>query len=44
VSLEWHIMFLTKQRCKTLKRGHGISGKGPEATGSLSFLISIPEL
>jgi len=31
--------FLTKQLCKALKSGHGISGKeGPEATASLSFL------
>ena len=39
------ITFSTKQRCKALKRGHGISGKeGPEATASLPFLLSIPEL
>jgi len=36
VALEWHITFSTKQWCKALKRGHGISEKeGPEATASL---------
>jgi len=38
VALEWYITFLTKQWCKALKGGHGISEKeGPEATASLSF-------
>jgi len=33
VDLEWYINFLTKQWCKALRRGHGISGKeGPEVT------------
>jgi len=44
VSLEWYITFLTKQWCKALKRGHGSKNEGPEATASLTFLISIPEL
>ena len=46
VALEWYITFLTKQWCKKHSRGgHGISGKEwLEATASLSFLISIPEL
>jgi len=44
-ALEWYLTFLTKQWCKALKRGHGISEKeGPEVTASLFFLISIPEL
>jgi len=35
VALEWYITFLTKQWCKALKGGHGISEKeGPEATAS----------
>ena len=38
VALEWYITFLTKQWCKALKEGHGISEReGPEATVSLSF-------
>jgi len=38
VALEWYITFLTKQWCKALKGGHGVSKKeGPEATASLSF-------
>jgi len=38
VALEWYIAFLTKQWCKALKGGHGVSKKeGPEATASLSF-------
>jgi len=38
VALEWYITFLTKQLCKALKRGYGISGKeGLEATALLSF-------
>jgi len=37
VTLDWNITFLTKQWCKALKRGHGIAGKRPEVTASLSF-------
>jgi len=38
VALERYITFLTKQWCKALMGGHGISEKeGPEATASLSF-------
>jgi len=38
VALEWYITFLTKQWCKALKGGHGISEKeGPQATAWLSF-------
>jgi len=38
VSLEWYITFLTKQWCKALKWGHGISEKErPEASAFLSF-------
>jgi len=38
VGLEWYITFLTKQWCKALNGGHGISEKEePEATASLSF-------
>jgi len=45
VALEWYITFLTKQWCKVLKRGARYLWKRrPEATASLSFLISIPEL
>jgi len=30
VALEWYITFLTKQWCKAIKGGHGMSGKeGP---------------
>jgi len=41
VALEWYITFLTKQWCKALKGGHGISEKeGPETTASLSLIPS----
>jgi len=45
VALEWYITFLTKQWCKALKRGHGISEKrGPRWLSCYPSLISIPEL
>jgi len=45
VALERYITFLTKQWCKALNDGHGISEhKGSEATASLSFPNIHPEL
>jgi len=42
IGLEWYIT-LTKQWCKALNSGHGISEKeGPEATASLSSLTIHP--
>jgi len=43
VAPEWYII-LTKQWYKTLKRGHGVSGKeGPEATALFSLRKSFVE-
>jgi len=42
MALEWYIIFLTKQWCKALKGGHGISVKrGPRRLPLYPSLISI---